>query len=84
MGRSSCISGTCQSLRVARCALLQRVIELAELREGVVQQLQSMESIKMQMTEQKLTEQTRLTADLDVRLQAACASLDCSAGNVLL
>ncbi len=58
-------------------------MELAELQEDVVQQLQSMEAAKMQMAEQKLAEQTRLAADLDVRLQAACCSLDCSAGEVM-
>ncbi len=57
-------------------------MELAELQEDVVQQLQSMEVAKMQMAEQKLAEQTRLDADLDVRLQAACSTLDCSAGDV--
>ena len=36
----------------------------------------------MQMAEQKLAEKTRLAADLDVRLQAACCTLDCSAGDV--
>ncbi len=58
------------------------MVELAELQEDVVQQLQSMEVAKMQMAEQKLAEQTRLDADLDVRLQAACSTLDCSAGDV--
>ncbi|KAL0050976.1 hypothetical protein WJX82_011428 [Trebouxia sp. C0006] len=60
----------------------KRLVELAELQEDVVQQLQSMEAAKMQMAEQKLAEQTRLAADLDVRLQAACCSLDCSAGSL--
>ena len=59
---------------------LQRLVELAEVREDVAQQLRSMEAAKMQMAEQKLAEQERLTADLDVRLQAGCAALDCSAG----
>ena len=59
---------------------VQRLVELAEVREDVSQQLQSMEAAKMHMAEQKLAEQTRLTADLDVRLQAACSTLDCSAG----
>lgn len=57
------------------------MVELAELQEDVVQQLQSLEAAKMQMAEQKLAEQTRLAADLDVRLQAACTTLDCSAGD---
>ena len=57
-------------------------MELAELREDVLQQLHSVEAVKMQMAEQKLAEQTRLAADLDVRLQAACTTLDCSAGEV--
>ena len=48
-----------------------------------MQQLQSMEAAKMQMAEQKLAEQTRLAADLDVRLQAACTTLDCSAGDAI-
>ncbi len=60
------------------------MVELAELQEDVVQQLQSMEAAKMQMAEQKLAEQTRLAADLDVRLQAACTTLDCSAGDVTM
>lgn len=55
-------------------------MELGELREEVIQQQQALEAAKMRMAEQKLAEQTRLTADLDVRLQAACASLDCSEG----
>lgn len=38
----------------------------------------------MDMAEQKLAEQARLGSDLDVRLQAACASLDVSAGRALL
>ena len=59
---------------------LQRLVELAEVHEDVSQQLQSLEAAKMQMAEQKLAEQDRLTADLDVRLQAGCAALDCSAG----
>ena len=45
-----------------------------------MQQLQELEARKMAMAEQKLAEQARLSADLDVRLQAACAPLDCSAG----
>ncbi len=60
---------------------LQRLVELAELREDVLQQLQSVDAVKMQMAEQKLAEQTRLSADLDLRLQAACSTLDCSAGD---
>ncbi|KAA6426009.1 MAG: hypothetical protein FRX49_03861 [Trebouxia sp. A1-2] len=60
----------------------KRMVELAELQEDVVQQLQSLEAAKMQMAEQKLAEQTRLAADLDVRLQAACTTLDCSAGSL--
>ena len=63
---------------------LQRLLEMAELREGVLQQLQSLEAAKMRMAEQKLAEQTRLCSDLDVRLQAACSSLDCAAGGLLL
>lgn len=50
------------------------------MREGVLQQLQCLETAKMHMAEQKLAEQTRLCNDLDVRLQAACATLDVSAG----
>ena len=61
-------------------AHVQRVVEMAEVREGVLQQLQSLEAAKMRLAEQKLAEQTRLCSDLDVRLQAACSSLDCSAG----
>lgn len=61
---------------------MQRLLELAELQEEVLQQLQAIEAAKMQMAEQKLAEQTRLTADLDVRLQAACSTLDCSAGKL--
>lgn len=52
-------------------------MELAELRKGV---LQCLEATKMLMAEQKLAEQARLCRDLDVRLQAACATLDVSAG----
>ena len=59
-------------------------MELAELREDVLQQVQSVEAAKMQMAEQKLAEQTRLSADMDVRLQAACTTLDCSAGKATL
>lgn len=50
------------------------------MREGVLQQLQCLEASKMHMAEQKLAEQMRLCNDLDVRLQAACATLDVSAG----
>lgn len=50
------------------------------MREEVLQQLQGLESAKMHMAEQKLAEQARLCNDLDVRLQAACATLDVSAG----
>lgn len=53
------------------------------MREGVLQQLQRLEAIKMHMAEQKLAEQTRLCSDLDVRLQAACATLDVSSGTPL-
>lgn len=60
--------------------VLQQLLGLAELQEDVVQQLQELEARKMAMAEQKLAEQARLSADLDVRLQAACAPLDCSAG----
>ena len=49
-----------------------------------MQQLQELEACKMAMAEQKLAEQARLSADLDVRLQAACAPLDCSAGLSLM
>ena len=66
---------------VSSC-FLQHLVQLAELHEDVVQQLHSVEAVKMQMAEQKLAEQTRLAADLDVRLQAACCTLDCSAGDV--
>ena len=59
-------------------------MELAELQEDVLQQVQSVAAAKMQMAEQKLAEQTRLSADMDVRLQAACATLDCSAGRATL
>ena len=54
------------------------------MREGVLQQLQCLEATKMHMAEQKLAEQARLCSDLDVRLQAACATLDVSAGMPLL
>ncbi|DBA79551.1 TPA: hypothetical protein ACH3X1_008250 [Trebouxia sp. C0004] len=60
----------------------KRLVELAEIREDVMQQLQSLEAAKMHMAEQKLAEQTRLAADLDIRLQAACTTLDCSAGSL--
>lgn len=61
---------------------LQHLLELAEVREGLLQQLQCLEASKMHMAEQKLAEQTRLCNDLDVRLQAACATLDVSAGMI--
>lgn len=53
------------------------------MREGVLQQLQLLDSMKMTLSEQKLAEQARLCNDLDVRLQAACATLDVSAGMLL-
>ena len=59
-------------------------MELAEVREGVLQQLQCLEATKMRMAEQKLAEQARLGNDLEVRLQAACATLDVSAGMACL
>lgn len=62
---------------------MQRLVELAEVREGVLQQLQCLEAAKMGMAEQKLAEQARLGNDLNVRLQAACAALDVSAGMAL-
>lgn len=71
-------------LAVTSLTCLQRLVELAEVREGVLQQLQCLEAIKMHMAEQKLAEQARLCSDLDVRLQAACATLDVSAGMPLL
>lgn len=60
----------------------QALVSLAELREDVLQQLQQIEARKMAMAEQKLAEQARLSADLDVRLQAASGPLDCSAGKL--
>lgn len=60
--------------------VVQQLLGLAELREDVLQQMQQIEARKMAMAEQKLAEQARLAADLDVRLQAACGPLDCSAG----
>ena len=72
--------GLCHFVRTMLLCLVQRLVGLAELREDVLQQLQSIEARKMAMAEQKLAEQVRLAADLDVRLQAACGPLDCAAG----